>query len=55
LSAEQFDIALDLLDIEQKATFFVGLPSGEVRDCWLERYTSIQLIVQEYSNEEESY
>jgi len=40
------DKAINLMDNERKASFFVGLPQGDVHNCWLERYTSVQVIVQ---------
>jgi hypothetical protein len=54
LSEAHFDIAIDLLDSERKASTFVGL-SGVVRDCWLERHANVQLIneaVNDFEREE---
>jgi hypothetical protein len=44
LSEEHLDMAIDLLDNERKALFFIGL-HGVVRDRWLERHAGVQLIV----------
>jgi hypothetical protein len=40
------DKAIDLIDNKRKALFFVRLLQGDVCNCWLERYTDIQVIVQ---------
>jgi hypothetical protein len=50
LSQADLDKAIDLIDNERKASFFVGLPQGDVHNRWLERHTSVQVIVQS-SNE----
>ena len=50
LSQIDLDRAIDLIDNERMASFFVGLPQGDVCNCWLERHASIQVIDQ--SNEE---
>jgi hypothetical protein len=51
LSEEHLDLAIDLLDNERKAAFFIGLPTGVVRDRWLERHAHIQ-VIQEDINED---
>ena len=50
LSQIDLDRAIDLMDNERKASFFVGLPQGDVRNRWLERHAGVQVIDQ--SNEE---
>jgi hypothetical protein len=35
------DKAIDLMDNERKALFFVGLLLGDVRNCWLERHVGV--------------
>jgi hypothetical protein len=44
------DRAIDLIDNERKASFFVGLLQGDVCNCWLERHAGVQVIDQ--SNKE---
>jgi hypothetical protein len=39
----EFATAIDLMDNERKASFFVGLPQGDVRNRWLERHASVQV------------
>ena len=46
LSQINLDKAIDLIDNERKASFFVGLPQGDVCNCWLERHAGVQVIVQ---------
>ena len=46
LSQADLDKAINLMDNERKASFFVGLPQGDVHNHWLERHTSVQVIVQ---------
>jgi hypothetical protein len=41
LSEEHLDKAIDLMDNERKASFFVGLPQGNVQDRWLERHADV--------------
>jgi hypothetical protein len=54
LSEEHLDLAIDLLDNERKAAFFIGLPTGAIRDRWLERHAHIQ-VIQEDINEDIDY
>ena len=51
LSQVDLDKAIDLMDNERKASFFVGLPQGDVRNRWLERHAGIQVIVQSNNKE----
>ena len=51
LSQGDLDKAIDLMDTERKASFFVGLPEGDVRNRWLERHAGVRVIAQ--SNTEE--
>ena len=51
LSQGDLDKAIDLMDTERKALFFVGLLEGDVCNCWLERHAGVQVIAQ--SNTEE--
>jgi hypothetical protein len=49
------DKAIDLIDNKRKALFFVELLQGDVCNCWLERYTGIQVIVQSNNKELDNY
>ena len=49
------DKAIDLMDNKRKASFFVGLLQGDVRNCWLERHAGIQVIVQSNNKELDNY
>jgi len=55
LSQADLDKAIDLMDNERKALFFVGLPQGDVRNRWLERHAGIQVIVQSNNEELDDY
>jgi len=44
LLEEHLDLAIDLLDNERKAAFFIRLPAGVIRDCWLEQHAHVQVI-----------
>jgi hypothetical protein len=55
LSQVDLDKAIDLMDNERKASFFVGLPQGDVRNCWLERHADVQVIVQSNNEELDNY
>jgi hypothetical protein len=55
LSQEDLDKAIDLIDTERKASFFVGLPEGDVRNCWLERHAGVQVIAQSNNEELDDY
>jgi hypothetical protein len=45
LLQEDLDKAIDLMDTKRKALLFVSLPHRDVRDRWLKRHTSVQVIV----------
>jgi hypothetical protein len=46
LSQADLNKAIDLIDNERKASFFVGLPQEDVHNRWLERHAGVQVIVQ---------
>jgi hypothetical protein len=37
------DKAIDLMDSERKASFFIGLLEGDVLNHWLERHAGVQV------------
>jgi hypothetical protein len=53
--SQDLDKAIDLIDTERKALFFVGLPQGDVRNRWLERHAGVQVIVQSNNEELDNY
>jgi hypothetical protein len=55
LSQGDLDKAIDLMDTERKASFFVGLPQGDVRNRWLERHAGVQVIAQSNNEELDDY
>ena len=55
LSQGDLDKAIDLMDTERKASFFVGLPYGDVCNRWLERHAGVQVIVQSNNEELDNY
>jgi hypothetical protein len=46
LSEDDFDSAIDVLGDSKKASSFISL-TGNVQDRWIERYVTVQLLVQE--------
>ena len=46
LSQGDLDKAIDLMDTERKASFFVRLLQRDVCSCWLEKHAGVQVIVQ---------
>jgi hypothetical protein len=55
LSEEHLDLAIDLLDNERKATFFIGLPTGVIRDRWLEWHAHVQVIQEDIDEDINNY
>ena len=55
LSQGDLDKAIDLIDTERKASFFVGLLQGDVCNCWLERHAGVQVIIQSNNKELDNY
>ena len=55
LSETDLDKAIDLMDTERKALFFVGLPQGDVRNRWLERHAGVQVIIQSNNEDLDNY
>jgi hypothetical protein len=43
------------MDNERKASFFVGLPQGKVRDRWLERHAGVQVIIVQDDEDIDNY
>jgi hypothetical protein len=55
LSQGDLNKAIDLMDTERKASFFVGLLQGDVRNRWLERHAGVQVIAQSNNEELDDY
>jgi hypothetical protein len=55
LSQGDLDKAINLINTKRKASFFVSLPQGDVRNRWLERHAGVQVIAQSNNEELDNY